>query len=78
MIESASIARQALVGVGDSALGEWRDHGRGVVHLRRRLSVEEQAAFGIAAVIDVRGTRDERDRLTALLVDAPYLAGLFA
>lgn len=67
--------RTALEGVGDAALGEWSEdgtHGRGVYHLRRRLS--EAEAQHVNAVCDIRGTEDERRRLRALLRDAPHLA----
>lgn len=76
---SASIALNALRGVGDVTRGEWLECGnRGVVHVRRRLSQDEQDAFGIAAVRDIRGTEEEQERLTALLADAPHLRAVFA
>lgn len=42
------IALDALKGVGDASLGEWRDVGDKAVHVRRRLSVQEQAVIGAA------------------------------
>lgn len=76
--KSRSIARHALAGVGDASLGEWIEEGRrGIVHVRRRLSSDEQHAFGIAEVRDIRNTNEERDRLAALLADAPHLRAVF-
>lgn len=76
---SRRIARQALAGVGDARRGEWEEIGtRGIVHVRRRLSVEEQETFGLPEARDIRGTEEERQRFTALLTEAPYLAGAFA
>jgi hypothetical protein len=51
----------ALEGVGDAALGEWFEVGQVAVHLRRRLSAEEQKRVG--DVIDVRGTPEAERRL---------------
>jgi len=55
------LAERALLGVGDAALGEWREVGEIAVHLRRRLTAEEAAAVG--PVVDVRGTWDMTKRL---------------
>lgn len=78
MIESRTIARQALAGVGDASLGEWIETSpAGIVHVRRRLSHEEQTASGIACARDIRGTLEERERVLRLVADAPYLAGMF-
>jgi hypothetical protein len=59
-------ARIALEGVGDSRLGEWIEQGStpNVVHLRRRLSVEEQS--GVGPAVDVRGTDEARLRYAAV------------
>jgi len=71
------MAERALQGVGDPALGEWREDGnRGVVHIRRRLSAEERASAGNLGVRDIRGSNEERARLRALFRDAPHLRGL--
>jgi hypothetical protein len=51
----------ALTGVGDVALGEWDEWTGRAFHLRRRLSVIEQAAVGPA--IDIRGTPEAIRRL---------------
>lgn len=78
MIEARTIARQALAGVGDADLGEWIETSpSGVVHIRRRLRAEEQAAAGIACARDIRGTTEERERVLRLVADAPYLAAMF-
>jgi hypothetical protein len=59
------LAKAALRGVGDARRGEWIERGRGgVYHVRRRLSVEEQEPIGEAR--DIRGTGEERVRLTEL------------
>lgn len=72
---SRTLARMALGKVGDRQLGEWVEQGsRGIVHIRRRLSVAEQQAFDLMEVRDVRGTSEERDRLMTLLTEAPHLA----
>ena len=74
---SWAVAGRALLGVGDANLGEWRELGpRGdTVHLRRRLSEVEAETFDLV-VRDIRGTAEERARLSRLFVDAPYLAEL--
>lgn len=73
------MAERALQGVGDAALGEWRERGhRGVVHIRRRLTAAEREAAGGLGVRDIRGSAEERMRLGALLRDAPHLRGLLA
>jgi hypothetical protein len=70
------MAEKALAGVGDPALGEWRERGHGgVMHLRRRLSDAERAAAGNLGVRDIRGTDEEKARMRALLRDAPQLRG---
>lgn len=69
---SLAAALVALRGVGDRALGEWRERGGGtVVHVRRRLSATE-AAF-VNPLRDIRGTPEQAERIAALLVDAPHL-----
>lgn len=70
-----ALALRALDGVGDRSLGQWRERGRrGVMHIRRRLSDAERAQAGGLIVRDVRGTEEERQRIRAILADAPYLA----
>lgn len=59
------IAEHELRGVGDPALGEWRETGT-AVHLRRRLTPREMAAGGIREVVDVRGSDEYRRRIQAM------------
>ena len=54
-------AEAALSGVGDAALGEWREVGDKAVHIRRRLTVEEARTVG--PVVDLRGQREALSRL---------------
>lgn len=58
-----------LSGVGDAALGEWREWTGRAFHLRRRLSVQEQRDVG--PVVDIRGTKEARRRAERL---GPMLA----
>lgn len=67
------MALAALDGVGDPALGEWRQRGAKFVHVRRRLALAEQ---GDLQVRDIRGTQEEEDRLIRVLIDCPYLEPL--
>lgn len=60
------IARHELRGVGDAALGEWREVGDAAIHLRRRLTAAEMVAGGIAEVCDVRGTPEGTRRLARI------------
>lgn len=71
-----AMAERALRGVGDPALGEWRQAGRLAVHLRRRLSAPERAELGGLEVRDVRGTYEERRRLDAVLRKVPHLKAM--
>jgi len=66
------MAERALAGVGDPELGEWRERGRrGIVHLRRRLSADEQRRARIGEPRDVRGTPEEARRLRAVAAYLP-------
>lgn len=67
------LAERALEGAGDAALGEWRDRGERVVHIRRRLTDAERGGLGVR---DVRGEPEERERMRALLRDVPQLRGI--
>lgn len=58
------LARGALDGVGDPALGEWWDR-LGAVHCRRRLS-DAEVAEGDFTIIDIRGTPEADERLAAV------------
>lgn len=53
-----------LRGVGDPRLGEWREWTGRAFHLRRRLSVREQADVG--PVVDIRRSAEARCRAAAL------------
>ena len=61
-----------LAGVGDKALGEWSSvtpkspyaSGRTVVHVRRRLTLEEEILSG--PVRDIRGTSEMEQRVAAM------------
>lgn len=69
------MVRRVLENVGDAALGEWvedRFNLSGVVHLRRRLSHDEEPL--VNAVRDIRGTEEERQRLNALIESVPFLS----
>ena len=54
-------ALDELDGVGDATLGEWREVGDIAVHVRRRLSAEEQATVG--PVADIRGSWEATKRI---------------
>ena len=54
-----------------TALGEWRERGNRVFHIRRRLSAVEQREVGPA--VDIRGTDEARQR-AAMLGDMLGLA----
>lgn len=54
----------ALAGVGDPT-GEYEEFSGRAFHLRRRLSLVEQASVG--EVVDVRGTPEEERRLRPVL-----------
>jgi hypothetical protein len=61
------VAAIMLEGVGDPALGEWREiGGHGVVHLRRRLTADEQQAGNVTDIIDIRGTWEHEKRVNAI------------
>lgn len=57
-------AERELQGLGDPALGEWRESSGWVFHLRRRLNAAEQVHVG--PVLDVRGTDEARRRARQL------------
>lgn len=66
------LAERHLLGVGDASLGEWRlDTGR-AFHLRRRLSVNEEAAHSLV-MRDLRGTAEGVKRLRGLFAQHPLL-----
>jgi len=57
------VAYEALCGVGDAALGEWREVGDVAVHLRRCLSDRERRDAGDLQVEDIRGTDEQARRV---------------
>jgi hypothetical protein len=57
-------AERQLAGVGDASLGEWREWTGHAFHIRRRLSVAEEALTG--PVMDIRKTPEARGRTAAL------------
>lgn len=63
-------AEQALQSVGDAGLGEWREATSYTIQLRRRLSIQEQARYAMH-LRDIRGSREEADRLNALFAELP-------
>lgn len=69
------IAVLELKGYGDRSLGEWREVGHGIMHLRRRLSAEEEKL--VEPLRDIRNTPEERTRLQTLFREAPHLRTLF-
>jgi len=77
--DALAIALSGISGVGDAEVGEWRDlkgvRG-GVVHVLRRLSVEEREEFSVPEPYDIRGTDEERRRIEAVYAEAPYLQGM--
>lgn len=58
------LALEVLEGVGDSALGQWEDWSGYAYHVRRRLSLAEQAHVG--DMLDIRGTKEHKKRLAAI------------
>lgn len=54
-------AERALAGVGDPALGEWREWTGKAFHIRRRLSQREQQRTGLV-VADIRRTPEAIQR----------------
>ena len=57
-------ALRQLAGVGDAALGEWREWTGAAFHVRRRLSAAEESRTG--PVEDVRRTPEALRRAAAL------------
>lgn len=66
------LALEALKGVGDASLGEWREHHK-AFHIRRRLSDAEIAASGLA-MRDLRNTVEGKMRLHKLASQFPHLS----
>lgn len=68
-----AMARRILAGVGDSALGEWVERGRPILHIRRRLSDAESAVVG--PVLDIRGTAEAETRMRVMRLYLPPSLG---
>lgn len=68
----ARIAEKCLVGVGDAALGEWKDWTGTAYHIRRRLSAREQKIVG--DVKDIRNTQEAIERLRKISQSIPQRA----
>lgn len=64
-------ALDALNGVGDASLGEWREHHK-AFHVRRRLSAAEVEASGLV-MVDMRGTVEGKMRLHKMMEQFPRL-----
>ena len=62
--ELLAFAYEALGTLGDGDLGEWVEYGASAVHIRRRLSPEEEALVG--PVLDIRGTPEHATRAWAV------------
>jgi hypothetical protein len=79
-IDSRRIALDGLRGVGNALLGQWISDGLrdGIVHVQRRLSVEEREEFGVPEPFDIRGTPEEERRIAAVYAEAPHLRGRLA
>lgn len=66
------IALRYLAGVGDKDGGEWHEWTGYAIHVRRRLTVEEQASIGDA--LDCRGTEEGQRRFDAVKAILPVAA----
>jgi hypothetical protein len=76
---SLRIALDSIAAAGDESAGQWEaDGSSGIVHVQRRLSSAERVEFAVPDPYDIRGTREERDRVLAVLAEAPHLAGVLA
>ena len=64
-VEHFDRCHRALQNVGDHRLGMWTEGGGIAFHLRKRLSLPEQAAAGLV-VADIRGTPEAAERLEAV------------
>ena len=71
-----AIALDVLDGYGDSSLGQWREDRPLAFHLRRRLSVLEQAKIGEA--VDLRGSGEAQERFVRVKDNIPPAARILA
>lgn len=71
VLTSRWLAMRALEGCGSALLGQWVEDRRpgGVVHVRRRLTPAEAAH--VNELRDIRGTPEERERLSAIACVVP-------
>jgi hypothetical protein len=71
VLTSRWLAMRALEGCGSTVLGQWVEDQRrgGVVHVRRRLTPAE--ASHVNELRDIRGSVEERDRLTVITCALP-------
>lgn len=69
--KAEAVAEQALYGVGDSLLGEWRERHK-AFHIRKRLSDAECDEWGLH-MIDMRNTPRGTDRMLKLFRAVPQL-----
>lgn len=76
VLQGFEIADQVLAGRGSAVLGEWREVGRGAVHLRRRLTEDECLLAEQLVVRDIRGTPEEAKRLAVAYHEVPRLRDL--
>ncbi len=60
-----------MKGIGDASLGEWVERTPKAVHIRRRMSEQEQMVIGEAR--DIRGSEEAAERLQVLFTTAPHL-----
>lgn len=63
------LAEQALYGVGDASLGQWRDARGKAYHIRRRMTEDEQAIAG--SPNDIRNTVEAEGRARAVALHLP-------
>jgi hypothetical protein len=78
--ESRRIALDGIGFAGEVTLGQWISAGvrQGIIHVQRRLSVEERDEFGVPEPYDIRGTAEEHRRIAAVYAEAPHLRGRLA
>lgn len=67
-----ALAHRALRGVGDASLGEWEEQGKHALHVRRRLSLQEQAEAKLD-MRDIRGTEEAKRRAAKVVRVHPEL-----
>lgn len=68
-----AMAERALLHCGDASLGDWRERGDAVYHLRRRLTERECIIAGGLRECDLRGSERGNLRLEKLFREQPML-----